>query len=197
MPPSRAERPHATKSCFHAGMLPRKAQEGPIAIAEGDMLKQLLITTAAVALAAGNAVAQAPQPSKRSTSGRATAQKQLAMQEAPNQVLASQIEGTDVVDANNQTIGSVTNVLFDKNGNVLAYVIGMGGFFGLGSKDVAINPSAFHAGSQGKRELKLAMSKDDLRTMPEFKPYQEPGAISTVGKGSTMAPPGGAPAPHR
>ena len=46
--------------------------------------------------------------------------------------------GTD-----NAKIGDVTDVLFDKDGKVLAYVVGVGGFLGIGSKDVALAPSSF------------------------------------------------------
>ena len=178
----------------------------PIAgmIVEGKMLKQLLIATAVSALLACNALSQGQQSTSQSSAkpGQTPAQQQLAMQETPNQLLASQLKGTDVVDSNNQKIGSVSDILFDKNGNILAYVVGMGGFLGIGTKDIAINPAAFQmqpATDEASRKLKLTMmSKDDLKAMPEFKPYQEPSGPSTVGQGSSstrMAPPSGATAP--
>jgi PRC-barrel domain protein len=170
-------------------------------IVEGKMLKQLLITAAASALLAGTAVAQAPQsdaPESSATSGQGTAQQQLVMQQGADQFLASKFKGTDVIDSKNEKIGSISDVLFDKDGKVLAYVVGVGGFLGIGAKDVALNPSAFQmqpATDEASRKLKLTMmSKDDLKAMPEFKPYQEP---STVGQGSRtrMAPPNGGTAP--
>ncbi|HEY7299459.1 MAG TPA: PRC-barrel domain-containing protein [Xanthobacteraceae bacterium] len=163
------------------------------------MLKQVLIAAAASALLAGTAFSQTPQASQPNDlakaaqeAAQAQAQQHLAMQEMPNQLLASQLKGANVVDAQNQKIGSINDVLFNKNGNVLAYIVGMNG------KEIAINPSAFHPGpaSQGKREFKLEMSKNDLKAMPAFKSYQQ-AALSTVGRGSTMARPGGSPAPHQ
>ena len=80
-------------------------------------------------------------------------------------------------------------------------MVSEGGFLGIGAKDIAINPSAFHmqpASDEGSRKLKLTMSKDDLKAMPEFKPYQESNRASTVGQGAPttrMAPPSGATAP--
>ena len=166
------------------------------------MLKQLLIIGAASASSAGLALSQTPQTAQHpATNSQPVAQQQLAMQETPDQLLASQIKGTEVIDANNQRVGSVSDILFDKSGNMLAYVVGMGGFLGIGAKDVAINPSALHmqpATDEGSRKLRLTMSKDDLKVMPEFKPYQEPSRASTVGQGSPttrMAPPSGATAP--
>ena len=166
------------------------------------MLKQLLITVAMSASLAGIALSQTPQKAPSpATTGQPAAQQQLAMQETPDQFLASQLKGTDVIDSNNQKIGSVSDILFDRNGNILAYMVSEGGFLGIGAKDIAINPSAFHmqpASDEGSRKLKLTMSKDDLKTMPEFKRYQEPSQDSTVGQGSPttrMAPPSAATRP--
>ena len=106
-----------------------------------------------------------------------------------------------MIDSNSQKVGSVSDIMFDRNGNIVAYLVSEGGFLGLGAKDIAINPSAFHmqpAADEGSTKLKLAMSKDDLKAMPEFKPYREPSEASTVGQGSPttrMAPPNGATGP--
>ena len=168
------------------------------------MLKRLAIASAASALLAGTALSQEPQPAPPqtpATSGQATAQQQIVMQQSPDQFLVSKFKGTDVIDSKNERIGSVTDVLFDKDGKILAYVIGVGGFLGIGAKDVALNPSAFQMQpptDEASRKLKLSMSKDDLKAMPDFKPYQEPSRTSTVGQGpptTRMAPPSGATAP--
>jgi hypothetical protein len=173
-------------------------------IVESKMLKKLLISAAVSALLTGTSVAQAPQssdPESSTTSGQGTAQQQqVVMQQAADQFLASKFKGTDVLDSKNESIGSVNDVLFDKDGKILAYVVGVGGFLGIGAKNVALNPSAFQmqsATDEGSTRLKLAMTKDELKAMPEFKPYQEPRA-STVGQGgptTRMAPPSGATAP--
>jgi hypothetical protein len=67
------------------------------------MLKQLLITVAVSASLAGIALSQTPQTAPSpATTGQPAAQQQLAMQETPDQLLASQLKGTDVIDSNNQ-----------------------------------------------------------------------------------------------
>src|SRR5258705_9791514 len=106
---------------------------------EDRMLKKLMIATAASALLAGGAYAQAPAPS---TSPAAT-KGQVVGQQAADQMLASKFKGTDVMGPNNEKIGDVTDILFDKDSKVLAYVIGVGGFLGIGSKDVALAPASF------------------------------------------------------
>jgi len=66
------------------------------------------------------------------TSGNFVARQEMG------QMLASKLIGTTVVSQNNETIGDVNDVLFDRGGQVMAAVIGVGGFLGIGEKDVAV-----------------------------------------------------------
>jgi sporulation protein YlmC with PRC-barrel domain len=58
------------------------------------------------------------------------------------QVMASRLIGTTVVSANNESIGDVNDVILDRGGQVAGVVIGVGGFLGIGEKDVAVPFSA-------------------------------------------------------
>jgi sporulation protein YlmC with PRC-barrel domain len=55
-----------------------------------------------------------------------------------NQMMASDLIGTRVVSANNESIGDINDVIVDRNGQVMAAVVGVGGFLGIGEKDVAV-----------------------------------------------------------
>ena len=55
-----------------------------------------------------------------------------------DQFLASKFKGTDVIGTDGQKIGDVSDILFDKDGKIEAYVVGVGGFLGIGTKDVAL-----------------------------------------------------------
>lgn len=55
-----------------------------------------------------------------------------------NQILGSDLDGTRVYGANNENIGSISDMLIDRDGRVIAVVVGVGGFLGIGEKDVAI-----------------------------------------------------------
>lgn len=115
-----------------------------------------------------------------------------------DQHLASKFKGTDVVGADEAKIGDVSDILFDKDGKIEAYVVGVGGFLGIGAKDVALAPSAFQMvpGDKSKNEsdkLKLSMTKDELKNAATFEPYKAPSA--TTGTGGTLGSrPAGAPA---
>ncbi len=173
---------------------------------EAQMLKKFMITTAAAALMAGAAFAQTPMPPTPSPQAPAAKQSaapaaghQIITEQKADQLLFSKFKGTDVVGAANEKIGSISDVLFDKDGKVLAYVIGVGGFLGIGAKDVALNPASFQLQAATDREsmkLKLSMSKEELQQAAEFKPYREPARTTGIGPAPTtgMAPRDRAPA---
>src|SRR5687768_12113336 len=55
-----------------------------------------------------------------------------------DQFRASKLIGTRVTGANNENIGEINDVLMDQNGRAHAVIIGVGGFLGIGEKDVAV-----------------------------------------------------------
>jgi hypothetical protein len=94
-----------------------------------------------------------------------------------------------VVGSDNQKIGDVSDILFDKTGKVEAFVISVGGFLGMGSKEVALAPSSFDVipGQNGSADkLKLAATKDELKNAQNFARYEPPRPTSTTGSGGAM-----------
>jgi len=164
------------------------------------MLKKLIITTASLALLTSAAIAQAPEQPKQSppaaTTDKSTDKNQVITEQKPDQLLASKVKGSNVMGSNDEKIGDVSDILFDKDGKILAYVVGVGGFLGIGSKDVAMSPQSFQIVPASEREnmkLKISMTKDELKNAAEFKPYKEP--TSTTGQSPSrdrapMTPPG-------
>jgi hypothetical protein len=118
----------------------------------------------------------------------ASADQQVIVSQRPDQWLASKFSGTDVVGADGKKVGDVTDVLFDRQGKVLAYVVSVGGFLGIGSKDVALAPSVFEVmpGSNGAADkLKISMSQEQFKQMARFEPYKAPQPRpATTGSGS-------------
>ena len=173
------------------------------------MLKKLMITTAVSGLLIGGALAEGTPPSSDTTRPAPQAQPadktdkampadksasapasqstaQFINSQRQDQYLASNFKGTDVIGADNEKIGDVNDILFDKNGKVEAYVISVGGFLGMGAKDVALAPSSFEvvAGDKSKNEadkLKLSMSKDQLKQAASFEPYKAPRTTTGTG----------------
>jgi len=117
-----------------------------------------------------------------------------------DQFLASKFKGTDVLGTDDQKIGDVSDLLFDKTGRIQAYVISVGGFLGMGSKNVALAPDAFqvvpgdpNSATSSSPKLKISMSKDELKNAANFEAYKEPSRATTgtAPGGSTRPAPGG------
>jgi hypothetical protein len=142
----------------------------------------------------GQASSSSPSPSASSTASTpsTSGSQQFVSSQQTNQWLSSKFIGIDVVGADDKKIGDVSDVLFDQQGKIEAYVIGVGGFLGIGAKDVALAPSAFQPvkDNNNNERLKLSMTKEQLEKAPAFERKQEPRA--TTGAGS---PPSGSPRP--
>jgi sporulation protein YlmC with PRC-barrel domain len=52
---------------------------------------------------------------------------------------ASKLVGLNVYNDNNESLGSISDMLTDKSGNIKAVVIGVGGFLGVGEHLVAVS----------------------------------------------------------
>ncbi len=59
---------------------------------------------------------------------------------------ASDLEGKDVYDTTGENIGSISDVLLSEDGEVMAVLVGVGGFLGIGQKDVAVAMDALEFG---------------------------------------------------
>ena len=51
---------------------------------------------------------------------------------------ASKLDGVNVYNNANEKVGDISDVLLDQSGRVEAIVIGVGGFLGLGERNVAV-----------------------------------------------------------
>ena len=137
--------------------------------------------------------ASTPSPSSTASMPSTSGSQQFVSSQQTNQWLSSKFIGIDVVGADDKKIGDVSDVLFDQQGKIEAYVIGVGGFLGIGAKDVALAPSAFQPvkDSNNNERLKLSMTRDQLEKAPAFERKQEPRA--TTGAAS---PPSGMGTPR-
>jgi len=59
------------------------------------------------------------------------------------QMMASDLRGSKVYGSKNENLGDIKDILLDRDGRVAAMVIGVGGFLGIGEKNVALPFEAF------------------------------------------------------
>lgn len=74
--------------------------------------------------------------------------------------------GEPVHDTNGQEIGTVDDVIVGKEDSLIFAIVGIGGFMGLGTYDVAIEFSRFKLGKYGL--LLPDASKETLQGLPQF-----------------------------
>lgn len=80
--------------------------------------------------------------------------------------------GREVRTRENES-GRIIDLLADPNGQVLAGVVELGGFLGIGTRKIAVEWSAFRFDAAGKRSpVLLEMSREQLRLAPEYKPAE-------------------------
>ena len=76
----------------------------------------------------------------------------------------------NVYDSSENKIGEIVDVLVNKNGQVSAVIISVGGFLGMDTKDVAAPFKAIHASMKdNKWWLTMNTTKDALKSAPGYK----------------------------
>jgi sporulation protein YlmC with PRC-barrel domain len=131
------------------------------------MIRTLLTTTALAALLTGGAMAQAtttatPAPGTLS-SYSVTDSDNLATEIIGKQVYAS--AGADA-----EHIGDINNLVVGQDGTIQAAVIGVGGFLGIGEKNVAVNMDdlEFVTATDNTERYVLQTTKEALNAAPAF-----------------------------
>ena len=75
-----------------------------------------------------------------------------------------------VYDPSDKKIGEISDVLVDKDGKIGAFIVGVGGFLGIGEKDVAVPFDAIRATERnGKWWLVMNATKEGLQSAAGYK----------------------------
>lgn len=129
-------------------------------------------------------------------------------EQAENQISVSDFMGQEIYTADNQSIGDIKDLLVQNDGGVVAAVVGVSGFLGIGEKNVAIpfdkititretaTGDAADAAADGdtkaevvaEAEVRLTTTEtaDSLKNAPEFKTLDDQAAdASSTGTGMT------------
>ena len=87
-------------------------------------------------------------------------------------MLSSNVVGLDIYNSQNNDIGKIQDIAFDASKKVTGYVLSVGGFLGMGTRYVAVNPDALMVSYDAQNKVwKATMNatKDQLKSAPEFK----------------------------
>jgi sporulation protein YlmC with PRC-barrel domain len=91
-------------------------------------------------------------------------------QQGPGEVLASSLIGSTVEDPAGEALGDINDVVLTDQGVVDGIIIGVGGFLGIGEKDVAVSFASIEqtTDADGNIVLTLNATKEALENAPQY-----------------------------
>jgi sporulation protein YlmC with PRC-barrel domain len=141
------------------------------------------------AMAPAGDAAQAPAAAATTDTAQAAGGTYLTEQ-AADQVSANTYIGQPVYNGQNESIGNVNDLVMKKDGGLVAAVIGVGGFLGIGEKNVAVpmdKVTVAQNTQDGSVKLTTSETAETLKAAPEFKTLKMQSAEAPPAAGATDA----------
>lgn len=86
-----------------------------------------------------------------------------------DQVRASTLIGQEVFGPDDQSIGEIADLVLQEDGETRAAIVDVGGFLGVGEKQVAIPFDQIEVSAEGEEtRVMVALSQEELEQLPEF-----------------------------
>jgi hypothetical protein len=123
----------------------------------------------------------APAASTSATTAKTTTESiQFTSTAGANEFLTSQLIGTPVRNSADEKLGDINDVIVSKEGKPTVAVIGVGGFLGIGEKNVGVpfESLQFTMANQ-KRIARLDVPKETLQSAPTFVYPEKTAALKT------------------
>jgi hypothetical protein len=110
-------------------------------------------------------------------SGSESVQSQHATLSGPivskpaDSMLAQDLIGSALMSRQDQNFGPINDFILSEDGQILAVIVGVGGFLGVGQRDVAIAWDSLerHVDADGDTVFHVDLSDAALRAAPEYK----------------------------
>lgn len=107
-------------------------------------------------------------------------------EQAATQVAASDYMGKSIYNAEDKSIGDVNDLIMEENGGVVAAVVGVGGFLGIGEKNVAIPMDKLTVTREDNSvRLTTTETAEALEAAPKFMTLAEQQTAATSGTDAT------------
>lgn len=146
----------------------RKTALATVLAGAGILLSGPLVTVHA---ADTNAAEPAEQTATTSNASETTPRGQYVAAQDTNQILADDLIGMDVKNAQDQDqdVGKISDVILDLDGKVSGVVVGVGGFLGMGQKDVGMPWDRVQDVNAQDKVVRVNVTEDELKDAPEYK----------------------------
>ena len=134
-------------------------------------MKTFATATLLTLLTTGAMAQQSPPPTNNPATQPPARTAQPPTQEAKGPWLASSFMRSSVYNMAGERIGDVNDLALDESGKVIAVIIGVGGFLGIGEKEVSMNLTEIKrmVHSDGKTYFTVNATKDQLKAAPDYK----------------------------
>lgn len=119
---------------------------------------------------------EATEPAAGAATGTAadeptTTQQAAAPGSAFGQMTADELIGSQVVNQNGEEVGELTDIVINQQDKAVNGIISVGGFLGVGEKDVAIPFDQLQPG-ENETVLMSTMTEEELESMPAYDEQQ-------------------------
>lgn len=81
---------------------------------------------------------------------------------------ADELEGRRINNMQGEKLGDIDNIVIDSQDNSLKAVVSVGGFLGIGDKDIVVSLDQMQVGEDGNLMLATDMTEDQLKESPEY-----------------------------
>jgi PRC-barrel domain len=144
----------------------------------------------------------ATPPAAQQEAPKAPVPGQILQQDADTMLADRDFIGQTVYAPDKAKIGSISDLILSKDGkSVQGFVIGVGGFLGIGEKNVALQMDKLKISQNpdGSVMLTMDMSKEELGNAPAFKSKRDQEAEKKRSETPTQRPtsPGGPGSPPK
>jgi sporulation protein YlmC with PRC-barrel domain len=172
------------------------------------MLKPTLAAAALAAIVITPAFAEQPMSKPNSDITQSQSQNstlkgtmghgRFVQHQSQSEWRGSKLIGATVYGSNDANIGDINDVLIADNGSIRAVVVGVGGFLGVGEKNVAIPFNALNISrkqnSTSIAKVTVRYTKAELKNAPKFSYFDASRSSETTGSSvhDTMNYKGGA-----
>ena len=145
----------------------------------------------------------APAPAAEAAPANPPPSDAVISAQSDGEVRADQIIGMTVYNAEGEKVGTVHDILLDKEGKATGVVLSVGGVLGVGAKSVGLTWKEIDV-KPDQQQVQISYTKDQLEAAPDFKtteqinsemnaqqqsaPATPPAGTGTSGGGTTTNP---------
>src|SRR5438094_640019 len=117
-----------------------------------------------------------PEAATAPAAGTTGSTQTIIPEQAQTTVLAKDLMGANVFGPDEKKVGTVEDLILDEQQKISGVVVGVGGFLGIGKKEVGLNwqqAKVVESPDTTAKKIVINLTKADLEAAPDFKTKAE------------------------